>query len=198
MRASTRSLTLALLAALALAATATPASTAPVSASPDSTRRVYDNAGVLAPAEVADLERRAHAIQRLGHPVVVHLAMKRRSYEETVDDARGLMESWDVESRPGARDGVVMLIHLRPGRPKRGTYAVVAGERLIQGRIPQLELDAIASEMHPHLRRRKFGEAIALALDRIERDIREARRLLLRRARRSGSPERSRATRRVR
>jgi len=172
MRASTPRPTLALLAAFALAAAAMPA-TAPVSASPDSTRHVYDNAGVLAPPEVADLERRAHAIQRLGHPVVVYLATKRRSYEETVDDARGLMDSWDVESRPGARDGVVVLINLRPGRPKRGTYAVVVGEELIQGRIPQQELDTIASEMRPRLRMRKFGEAIALGLDRIERDLRE-------------------------
>lgn len=173
MRTSTRRLTRALLAAFALAAAAVPASTAPESTSPDSTRSVYDNAGVLAPAEIADLERRAHAIHRLGHPVVVYLATKRRSYEETVDDARGLMESWDVQSRPGATDGVVVLINLRPGRPKRGTYAVVVGEKLIQGRIPQQELDAIAGEMRPRLRLRKFGEAIALALDRIERDIRE-------------------------
>lgn len=140
---------------------------------PDSTSHIYDSAGVLTLDQKFDLEARAAALHQLGHPIVVYVRTKGGDYESTLADARRLMDDWDVQSAPDGRDGIVVLLQLKPGDKSHGHYAVVAGKSLLQSRLPQYELNRIAHEMRPLLRERRFAEALGVALQRMDRDIRE-------------------------
>jgi uncharacterized protein (TIGR04222 family) len=171
---------LAILAFFGLASVAAPISRASADDPPvgapaagrDSTRSVYDLAGILSPQQITDLEDRAGAIRRLEHPVVVYIHKKDASFEETVADGRRLMDAWDVQSGPEARDGIVLLLNLKPRDPRHGTYAVVVGKSLIQGSIPQYELDRITADMRPLLKEGRLAESVAGALGRMEQDLR--------------------------
>src|SRR5262245_37209461 len=75
-----------------------------------SSQHVYDRAGILTPAEIADLETRAVAVERAGAPTVVYLQARDASRDETIQDGRDLMQAWNIESSSGARDGVVVFL----------------------------------------------------------------------------------------
>ncbi|MCM8747042.1 DUF2207 domain-containing protein [Thermomicrobium sp. CFH 73360] len=140
--------------------------------SPQPGRYVYDRAAVLTPAEITDLERRAAAINQVGAPIVVYLRLHDASFEETVADARVLMDAWSIQSAPGARDGVVLLFNLQPNDPRHGHFAIVAGEAHVRsGVLRQHELDRIAAEMLPALREGRFAAGIAVGLDAIHRNL---------------------------
>lgn len=62
------------------------------------------------------------------------------------------MTAEHVKSTAGAHDGVVVLVSLLPGSSRHGTAAIYAGAALLDGRIPQDELQRIYDEeMAPHL-----------------------------------------------
>jgi uncharacterized membrane protein YgcG len=89
---------------------------------------VYDRAGVLTPAEIADLETHAATVERAGAPTAVYLQARDASQDETVQDGRDLMQAWNVESSSGARDGVVIFLNLQPDNQRHGQAAVIAGQ----------------------------------------------------------------------
>jgi hypothetical protein len=112
-------------------------------------KRVYDQADLLSPAEEADLERRADAVARASAPTIVFLRRDDGSsdYAATEDDARVLMNAWDVESAEGAKDGPVVLVHdWKPDYPNLPT-ALWAGEAHPRGgNLPPAELNASTSK----------------------------------------------------
>src|SRR5690242_9952397 len=55
-------------------------------------KHVYDYAGVLTPAEAADLEAKAARVEQAGAPVVVYLRAKDSNPSGTEQDARDLMD----------------------------------------------------------------------------------------------------------
>lgn len=134
-------------------------------------QRVYDQTGALTADDRARIETQAAAVEATGSPVVVFLAARDADYDETVADGRDLMETWDIQSGPDQRDGVVIFFNLQPDNLKHGTYALIAGKSLIDGNLPQYELDRIASDMRPRLEDGNIAGAISLALERIERDL---------------------------
>ncbi len=136
-------------------------------------QRVYDRAGVLTAEQVAALEQKAAAVEAAGAPAFVYLQPRDTDYDETVEDARDLMDAWDIQSAPDARDGVVIFFNLQPDDLQHGDYAVVAGASLLDGNLPQRELERITDQMQPLLEDGDIAGAIGLALDIIERDLRE-------------------------
>jgi uncharacterized membrane protein YgcG len=174
----------ALLALAAMAAAAAPsAEAAPASgatralvACPDrplAGQHIYDCAGLLTPGEVADLETRALAVQRAGAPVVVYLQAKSASYDQTLSDAASLMARWDVESKSGAKDGLVIMLNLKPGDLRHGEVALYAGQTLINGPLPQSELERIYQDvMLPKLAAGQTAAGIGAGLDTAASDLR--------------------------
>lgn len=134
--------------------------------------RVYDTTGLLTLDEIAMLEGLAAGVEDAGAPVVVYHRAKDASYEETVDDARALMDAWDVQSAPDARDGVVLFFNADPDDLRHGEYAVVAGAALLDGNLPQRELERIADEMLGPLADERTAEGIATGLREIEDSLR--------------------------
>jgi uncharacterized protein (TIGR04222 family) len=136
-------------------------------------QRVYDRTGVLTAEQVASLEQRAAAVEAAGAPAFVYLQPKDTDYDQTVQDARDLMDEWDIQSAPDARDGVVIFFNLQPDDLEHGDYALVVGATLLDGNLPQRELDRITDQMQPLLEDGDIAGAIGLALEIIERDLRE-------------------------
>lgn len=156
---------LALVAALLLLAT--PAFARADYGRPVPGQHIYDLTGLLTPEEIADLEARAAAVEQAGAPIVVYLQARNASQSETEEDARALMDAWDVQSAPGARDGVVMFFNLKPGDLRRGQVFIYAGEAHYQGgNLPRSELERIVSEvMIPLLKEDRTAAGIAAGLD---------------------------------
>src|SRR5947209_3934639 len=76
-------------------------------------QHVYDRAGVLSAAQVAGIESQAAGLDQAGTPTIVYVRRKAADDLATRQDARDLMDAWQVESSPGAKDGMVVLLNLK-------------------------------------------------------------------------------------
>lgn len=130
-------------------------------------RHVYDRAGVLTAAQVSDLETRAAATARAGAPTIIYLRVQKADAQATSKDARELMDAWDVQSAPDARDGIVIFLNLKPGDTRHGQAALwVGGRHTDGGNLPQHELDRIYDRvMRPRLSDGQTAAGIGAGLD---------------------------------
>ncbi len=149
---------------------------APLATCPDrpvTGQRVYDCAGLLTSGEIKDLEARALAVQQAGAPVIVYLQVKDATYDQTLSDAASLMARWDVESASGAKDGLVILLNLKPNDSRHGQVALYAGQTLFNGPLPQSELNRIYQDvMLPDLASGGTAAGIGAGLDALATDLR--------------------------
>lgn len=133
---------------------------------PQAGRAVYDQAGLLTPGELSDLELRAAAVTRAGAPTMVYIRANDADEDETLEDARELMDAWNVQSASGARDGVVIFLNVEPNNKRRGQAAIWAGERQAQGNLPEYELRRIYDDvMRPLLRDDQSAAGLGAGLD---------------------------------
>jgi uncharacterized membrane protein YgcG len=130
-------------------------------------QRVYDAAGVLTPAETQALERRAADLSASGTPAVVYLRAQDASQTQTRNDASDLMDAWNVQSAPDARDGLVIFLNLRPDDPRHGQAALYAGRRYVDdGTLSDNVLQRIFErDMQPALADGRLADGIAAGLD---------------------------------
>ena len=125
-------------------------------------QRVYDLAGALGPSEVRLLEREAADLERGGVPVVVYIRAEDANPGATRGDALDLMRAWDIESAPGADDGLVVFMNVATGDPFADAIAIVPGDRLkTQGALPSHELERI---MRRDVMLRVRGERVTAGL----------------------------------
>ncbi len=138
-------------------------------------RHVYDSASLLTSDEVASLERQAASMSDEGAPTVVYLRVKAADTSVAQQDARDLMTAWQVESSPGSRDGLVLLLDLTPGDTRHGSAALVAGAHHVDdGRLNADRLQAIYdSRMMPRLVAGDLAGAISGALDLAATDLQQ-------------------------
>jgi uncharacterized protein (TIGR04222 family) len=132
-------------------------------------QHVYDRAGILTPAEIADLDSHAATVERAGAPTVVYLQARDASQDETIQDGRDLMQAWNVESSSGARDGVVIFLNLQPDNQRHGQAAVIAGQKWNdKGVLTDRENQRIYDDvMAPLLKDEKTAAGIAAGLDAV-------------------------------
>ncbi len=130
-------------------------------------RHIYDEANVLTADQVSNLEQHARAVEAAGAPVVVYLQAKSANYDDTEQDAKDLMDQWDVESTPGAKDGLVIFFNLKPDDRHHGQVALFAGQTHYDGgNLPERELQRIYSRvMRPSLADGDLADGIAAGLD---------------------------------
>ena len=136
-------------------------------------QHIYDCASLLTTAEISALEAKAQAVQAAGAPVVVYLQVKDAGYDQTLKDAADLMARWNVESTSGAKDGLVILLNLKPGDLRHGQVALYAGQTLLRGPLPQSELSRIYKDvMLPDLQSGQTASGIGAGLDAAATDLR--------------------------
>ena len=137
-------------------------------------RHVYDHAGALSDSDVEHLESLSAQVESSGAPVVVYLRAHESNTDDTLQDGRDLMDLWDVQSSPDARDGVVIFLNLEPDDLNRGELALIAGEAHFDGgNLPQHELDRITSSMLDYLRDDDMVGGIATGLQMISSSLRD-------------------------
>jgi uncharacterized membrane protein YgcG len=134
---------------------------------------VYDCTGILTPAEIATLEADAAAVERAGAPTIVYLQARDADVQQTMDDARDLLNRWNVESRPGAGDGFVMFFNLKPGDLRHGTFFLATGKlHYNDGKLPQAELERIRDDIvTPLLKDGQTAAGIAAGLQQVAHDL---------------------------
>lgn len=127
---------------------------------------LHDDAGVFNAQERSEIEQAIGQVEETGAPTVVYLRLLHTVSDRAIGDGQRLMEAWELESAPGARDGVVMFFNLEPDDPNRGEFGIVAGETHYDGgALPQSELDNIRDSMIDLLIEDRMADAIVLGLD---------------------------------
>jgi len=155
----------AILFSVSLAAAAGPPFPAPVTG-----QRVYDTAGVFTAGNVRDAETAIAAIeQRTGAQIVVYTQVKPES--DTPDlaeaDAAALGSQWGV-GRKGFDDGLVILFDLDTSRC-HGQVQLDAGAGFSAAFLSNSERQAIyQDDMLPYLRSCDMGQALTVALQKID------------------------------
>ncbi|HET7034969.1 MAG TPA: TPM domain-containing protein [Thermomicrobiaceae bacterium] len=136
-------------------------------------QHIYDRSGLLTPAQVRDLEHRAALVDQAGAPTIVYIQMRNVSDGATAADAQVLMDEWDVESAPGARDGLVIFVNLSSLSPVHGHAALYAGATHYQGgKLPKSELQSIYdTSMAPRLKSDDLYGALAAGLDAVAHQL---------------------------
>ena len=135
-------------------------------------QHIYDCTNLLTPSEIATLEQDAAAVDKAGAPTIVYLQARDADAQQTLNDARDLMNRWNVESRPGAGDGFVMFFNLQPGNLRHGEFAIATGRAHYNSNLPQAELDRIRDDiMTPPLKDGNTAEGIAAGLQQVAHDL---------------------------
>ncbi len=134
-------------------------------------QRVYDQAGVLRPATVAQAEATIAAIDvRTGAEVVVYtqLTSDGITADEAEQDARALMDQWGV-GRRGIDDGLVILFDLHQGDPCHGQVQLYAGPGYRATYLSNPERQAIyENDMLPLLKQCDLDGALLAALAKVD------------------------------
>jgi uncharacterized membrane protein YgcG len=135
-------------------------------------QHVYDRANVLRPEQVQMLERRAATLDALGAPTIVYVRVEAATQAQVQQEARELMDEWDVESAHGAHDGFVMLFDLTPGNTQHGQVGMFAGAEHATAELDGDELDRIATDvMRPSLASGDLAGGIDAGLEATAKDL---------------------------
>jgi uncharacterized membrane protein YgcG len=157
-----------LLGAIVLAAAA--AAAGPPYPEPVIGQRVYDTAGVLSPATIAQAEQVSRAIEaRTGAQVVVYTQLKPESDtpELAEQDAIALVDQWGI-GRKGFDDGMVILFDLDESL-RHGQVQLYAGPGFRVSYLSNEERDAIfENDMLPLLRGGDLDGAVLAAMAKVD------------------------------
>ncbi len=108
-------------------------------------QRIYDQTGLLNSTDLISLDQRAAAIEQSGVPVVVYIRSSKPDADDTRADAEALMQSWGVESGPGADDGLVLFLDVDQLDVNPDHVALIPGDRLKDNRLPIGETERISA-----------------------------------------------------
>ncbi len=137
-------------------------------------QHVYDRSGVLTSDQVQVLEDRVATLEGAHIPAVIYIQVKSATLQQAQQDARNLMDAWNVQSAEGARDGFVMFFDLTPGDTRHGQVGLFAGGTYARGPLSSTELDRIAGDvMRPALARGDLAGGAAAGLDAVAADVGE-------------------------
>ena len=132
---------------------------------------VYDFAGVLSPAAIADAEATIDAIEeRTGAEVVIY-TQDAGTYDLTTESterkARALIDQWGI-GRAGFNDGMVIFLDLDPSL-EHGQVQLYAAPGFETAFLTNSERQSIYdNDMLPYLRQADFDGAIGIAMERID------------------------------
>jgi uncharacterized membrane protein YgcG len=137
---------------------------------PEVGRAVYDFAGILSPAAIADAEGTIDAVEaRTGAEVVVYTEFVDYGVQtsETEARARALIDQWGI-GRKGFDDGMVVFFDIDPSR-EHGQVQLYAAPGFEAAFLSNSERQAIfENEMVPYLARADFDGALKVALARVD------------------------------
>lgn len=139
---------------------------APPGVIPLTSKRVYDTGSILNDEREKMLEGDARVLASYGIPVLVFARRSTDTVAESQVFADNLRSQRNVESAPGADDGLVMLLTVSTQFPYRGEVVISTGEQTlpVQG-LDQEKFDQIyRDDIVPNLRQGKNFDALNISL----------------------------------
>ena len=133
---------------------------------------VYDQAGVLRPAVVAELERRIDAVEAdTGAEMVVYIQVDPGITEDAnLAKAAALIDQWGI-GPSGFDDGLVLLVGLEPDRV-HGKVSLYGGSRFSSQHIDENELTGIIqSDFVPRAADGDLNTATLDTIDAVQQQI---------------------------
>jgi uncharacterized membrane protein YgcG len=133
---------------------------------PVTDRAVYDEAGVLRPETVAELEQRIDAVEAAtGAEIVVYTQVDPGQTEDgNLANAAALIDQWGI-GRAGFDDGLVLMVGLQPDLI-HGKASLYGGSGFLSQHIDEDGLQSIID--NEFIPRARDGDLNAAALDTIE------------------------------
>ncbi len=158
------------LAAMAVALVSAAPPPGPPFPDPVVNQAVYDYAGILSPAAIAQAEATIDAIEaRTGAEVVVYTQDSGTypSTDETNAKARALIDQWGI-GRAGFNDGMVIFFDMEPNL-QHGQVQLYAAPGFEQAYLSNDERQAIfENDMLPYLKIGDFDAALGVALEKVD------------------------------
>jgi len=110
-------------------------------------RTVYDPYRLLDADERSTLRADAERLRRLGLPTLVYVRISEANDVQAAAFADRVLNEWNVESAPGANDGVVVLISMGVSTRRSGEVIFRTGGRALpQGGLTETRLAEIVDE----------------------------------------------------
>lgn len=131
--------------------------------------RVYDRANLLTDSQKASIRTDLGRAASLGIEILVYTRISGDAEAESQAYADRLGSEWEVESAPGANDGLVYLITVVPSNPELNSIVISAGENVLP--IRQLDQAALRrmleTDMAPEVADGEFYTAILFGVRRV-------------------------------
>jgi uncharacterized membrane protein YgcG len=132
-------------------------------------KRVYDTPGLLSKEQY---DRFHFDIGRMwgdGLPAVIFIRYSNDATQASQDFADKMRDTWDIESAPGADDGLVMLVTLRERFPQTAIMTLSYGANAFpQGQMTVSVLnDIMEREVLPRIRTGLINDGLTYAVRRI-------------------------------
>ena len=110
-------------------------------------RSVYDPYRLLDADQRSTLRADADRLRRVGLPTLVYVRISEANDVQAAAFADRLLDEWNVESAPGANDGMVLLISMGVSTRRSGEVIVRTGGRALpQGGLTEARLAEIVDE----------------------------------------------------
>lgn len=130
------------------------------------TRSVYDPYRLLDADQRETLRGDTERLRRAGIPTLVYIRISEANDVQATEFADRLLEEWNVESAPGANDGVVILISMGVTTRRSGEVTVRTGPHALpEGGLDATRLASITDErIAPHVERGRIYTGVLTGL----------------------------------
>lgn len=139
---------------------------------PDTVPVLYDATDLFSQDELADLEHDAYRLTSINIPTLVYVRIAdsdvadEQSTQQFADTVR---DTWDIESAPGADDGLVLLVTLDKQGEHGHSLSLSYGDATFQrsGLTPAYIHDVFDGEMLPLMEEGRYYEALYTGMRRV-------------------------------
>lgn len=130
------------------------------------TRSVYDPYRLLEADQRKTLRSDAERLQRFGLPTLVYIRISQANDVQAAAFADRLLSEWNVESGPGANDGVVILVSMGVTTRRSGEVMIRTGSNALpQGGLNAARLGEILEErIEPQVERGRIYSGVLSGL----------------------------------
>jgi uncharacterized membrane protein YgcG len=136
---------------------------------PDNPWLIHDTARLFSTDQLKRFQFDLRRLQGLGVEMLVYTRRADAAREDAEEFAEALRTAWNVESAPGADDGLVMLITVNDEFPRRSTFILSPGQNFFP--VGQMDADDLnhvyEQEIEPNFRENRYDVALAYAVRRV-------------------------------
>ncbi len=136
---------------------------------PDDPWLIRDDARMFNGEQLDRFQFDLRRLQRLGVDVMVYTRQSDASTRESERFAEELRDTWNVDSEPGADDGLLILLNVSEEFPRRSAFIVSAGRNFYPvGQLDEADFtNILEQEIQPNFGQERYDVALAYAVRRL-------------------------------